>query len=76
MGCATLTAMSISGDLALLSSIGAQVDELERRVTELAERYGETPDSAVATELFGCERSLTAARRTLDRATALLEAMR
>ena len=33
----------------------------------MAERYGETPDSAVATELFGAERALLGARRSLDR---------
>ena len=63
-------------DLAVLSSIVTQVDDLGRRVTELAERYGETPDSAVATELFATERALATARRTLDRASALLEALR
>src|SRR5690606_27652679 len=55
--------VSTTSDLATLSSIVAQVDELSRRVTELAERYGDTPDSAVASELFTSERSLTTARR-------------
>ena len=67
---------SPGSDLAVLSSVVAQVDDLGRRVTELAERYGETPDSAVATELFATERALATARRSLDRASALLEAMR
>ena len=58
--------MSTQGDLATLSSIVAQVDDLGRRITEMAERYGETPDSAVATEL-------ASARRTLDRAMSLLD---
>jgi hypothetical protein len=61
------------GDLATLSSIVAQVDELGRRITELAERYGETPDSAVATELFATERALATARRSLGRAMGLLD---
>ncbi len=65
--------MSTSGDLATLSSIVTQVDELSRRVTDLAERYGETPDSAVATELFATERALATARRSLDRASTLLD---
>jgi len=65
--------VTASTDLALLSSIGAQIDDLANRVTELAERYGVTPDSAVASELFGAERSLLAARRALDRATSLLQ---
>jgi hypothetical protein len=64
--------VSTSSDLATLSSIVAQVDELSRRVTDLAERYGETPDSAVASELFATERALATARRSLDRASTLL----
>ena len=65
--------MSTSSDLATLSSIQTQVDELSRRVTDLAERYGDTPDSAVAGELFATERALATARRSLDRASALLD---
>jgi hypothetical protein len=59
-------------DLALLSSIAAQVHDLAGRVTEMAERYGVSPDSAVASELFTAERSLLAARRAIDRASSLL----
>jgi hypothetical protein len=62
-------------DLAVISSVTTQIDELGRRVTELAERYGETPDSAVASELYATERALSTARRSLDRAMSLLEAM-
>jgi hypothetical protein len=62
-----------SSDLAVLSSVGAQIDDLAQRTTEMAERYGETPDSAIATELFGAERALLAARRALDRAASFLE---
>ena len=65
--------MSTSSDLATLSSIQTQVDELSRRVTDLAERYGDTPDSAVASELFATERALATARRSLDRASSLLD---
>jgi hypothetical protein len=65
--------VSTASDLAALSSIAAQIDELTRRVTDLAERYGESPDSAVATELFSSERALTSARRSLDRATTLMD---
>ena len=65
--------MSTSSDLATLSSIQTQVDELSRRVTDLAERYGETPDSAIASELFATERALATARRSLHRASALLD---
>jgi hypothetical protein len=65
--------MSSASDLATISSIVTQIDELTRRITEIAERYGETPDSAVASELFATERALTTARRSLDRATGLLD---
>ena len=39
-GYGTLPAMSTTSDLAALSSIAAQVDELSRRITALAESYG------------------------------------
>jgi hypothetical protein len=59
-------------DLASLSSVGAQIDELAARVTEMAERYGETPDSLVAAELFAAERGLLGARRSVERAASAL----
>jgi len=65
-------AVDTASDLALLSSITTQVDEIARRVTELAEQYGATPDSAIAAELFTVERSLNAAGRSLERASRLL----
>ncbi len=64
--------VSSPSDLAALSSITTQVDELGRRVTELAEAYGGSPDSAIAAELFAAERSLRAAVRSLDRAARFL----
>jgi hypothetical protein len=64
--------MSTTGDLAALSSITAQVDDLSRRITVLAESYGRTPDSVVASELFSTERAFASARRSLDRAATLL----
>jgi hypothetical protein len=60
-------------DRAELSTIRAQVDELTRRVVAVAAHYDDTADSAIAADLFATERSLTAARRQLDRATAHLE---
>jgi hypothetical protein len=66
--CATLLAVSAASDLAALSSITTQIDELARRVTQMAEAYGDTPDSAIAAELFAVERSLNAAVRSLERA--------
>ncbi len=71
-GYGTLPAMSTTSDLAVLSSITTQVDELSRRITALAESYGRTPDSAVASELFSTERAFATARRSLDRASTLL----
>ena len=69
-------AVNPASDLALLSSLTTQIDELVTRVTAVAERYGETPDSAIATELFAAERALTTARRSLERASSLLDQMR
>ena len=60
-----------SSDLAELSSLRAQLEELTARVVVVAERY-DSPDSAVAVDLFGVERALLAARRTLERAIAHL----
>jgi hypothetical protein len=64
--------MSTESDRAELSTLRAQVDELTRRVVAVASRYDETPDSAVAADLFAAERSLVSARRQLDRAAAHL----
>jgi hypothetical protein len=60
--------VSSESDLAELSTVRAQVDELVQRVIAVAERYDDTPDSAVAADLFAAERSLMSARRQLDRA--------
>jgi hypothetical protein len=60
--------MSVPSDLAELSSLRAQVEDLTARLVEVAERYGTTPDSAVAADLFAAERALFAAARSLDRA--------
>jgi hypothetical protein len=58
-----------SPDAALLSSIVSQVEDLTKRVTALAETYGSTPDSAIASEMFAAERALITARRALERAS-------
>jgi len=60
-----------TSDAAELSSLRAQLEELTARVVAVAERY-DTPDSAIAADLFGVERALVAARRTLDRAIGRL----
>ena len=64
--------MSVDSDLAELSTLRAQLDDLVGRVTKIATRYDDTDDSAVADDLFATERSLLAARRTLERATTRL----
>jgi len=67
--------VSTSSDLALLSSLGTQLDDLGTRITEMAERYGSTPDSLLANELYSAERGLIGARRALDRARGHLQNM-
>jgi len=57
----------------MLSSISSQLEDLGHRITEMAELYGATPDSALASELFGAERGLIGARRSLDRARKFLD---
>jgi hypothetical protein len=59
-------------DLAELSTVRAQIEDLVRRVVAVAEHYDHQEDSAVAADLFGAERSLLAARRQLERAAAHL----
>lgn len=61
-----------TSDVAEISTLRAQVDDLTARLLEVAERYDDTSDSQVATELFAAERALVAARRSLERVLALL----
>jgi hypothetical protein len=61
-----------ASDLAQLSSVRSQLDELTARVTSIAGRYQETPDSAVAVDLFEAERNLASAGRVIERALAAL----
>jgi hypothetical protein len=67
--------VSTSSDLALLSSLGTQLEELGARITEMADRYGTTPDSALSNELYTAERGLIGARRALDRARGHLQTL-
>ena len=62
-----------ASDLATLSSIAAQIDEVQHRITAMAERYGTTPDSAIAGDLFAVERALLTARRAVQRAAQSIE---
>jgi hypothetical protein len=61
-----------SSDLAELSSLRAQLGELAARVVAVADRYRESPDSAVTSDLDLAERSLLGARRALERASDTL----
>lgn len=51
-----------------LSSVGTQLADLTKRVTEAAEVYETGGREDVSHELFEVERSLRAASRRLDRA--------
>ena len=55
-------------DRAELLTLRTQVEELTTRVTAIATRYGASPDSAIAADLYAAERSLVTTRRSLDRA--------
>ena len=61
-----------TSDLAEFSSLRAQLEDITARVVTVAERYDDTPDSAVASDLFAAERALLGATRALDRAISHL----
>jgi hypothetical protein len=61
-----------TSDLAELSTIGAQLEELARRVELVGDRYRESPDSVVTSDIDLAERSLIAARRAVARAARTL----
>jgi hypothetical protein len=65
--------MTSTSDRAELSTLRSQVEDLVERITPIAERYGESPDSAIATDLFAGERALLSAGRALDQAIAHLD---
>jgi hypothetical protein len=67
--------MTAQSDLAEISSLRAQVEELTQRVVRIADGYRDRDDSAVTSELDLTERSLTSARRALDRAATMLAEM-
>jgi hypothetical protein len=64
--------MRAESDLAELSSLRSQLEELAGRVESVALRYEETPDSAVASDLFEAERALRSANRIIERALGTL----
>ena len=55
-------------DRAELLTLRTQIEELTARVTAIATRYGASPDSAIAADLYAAERSHVTPRRSLDRA--------
>lgn len=65
--------MPPSSDLAELSTVRAQLEELARRVVAVADRYDDTPDSQIASDLYVAERTLVSARRAVDKAIAALD---
>jgi hypothetical protein len=65
--------MPPSSDLAELTTLRSQLEELARRVETVAERYDDTPDSQIASDLYAVERLLISARRSLDKATSALD---
>jgi hypothetical protein len=67
-----LVGMTFASDLAELSSLRAQLDEVQARVVGIAIRYHETPDSAIASDLFEVERALVSAGRIIERAVGSL----
>jgi len=61
-----------ASELPELSTLRALLDELTARLVNVAERYDDTPDSAVAADLFAAERALLGAGRAVDRAISRL----
>jgi hypothetical protein len=62
-----------SSDRAELSTLRSQLEELTRRVEAVADRYDDTPDSQIASDLYAAERVLVSARRSLDKAIGELD---
>jgi hypothetical protein len=51
-----------------LSTLRSQLEELTARVVAVADRYRDTPDSAITSELDAAERGLLTANRAIERA--------
>ena len=65
--------MPASSDLAELSTVRSQLEELARRVETVADRYEDTADSQIASDLYTAERTLISARRAVDKAISALD---
>ncbi len=64
--------VSASSDLAELSTLRSQLEDLARRVEAVADRYEDTSDSQIASDLYAAERTLVSARRAVDKAIGAL----
>jgi hypothetical protein len=64
--------VSASSDLAELSTVRSQLEDLARRVEAVADRYEDTADSQIASDLYAAERTLVSARRAVDKAIGAL----
>jgi hypothetical protein len=64
--------VSASSDLAELSTLRSQLEDLARRVEAVADRYEDTADSQIASDLYAAERTLVSARRAVDKAIGAL----
>jgi hypothetical protein len=64
---------SPSSDLAELSTVRSQLEELIERVVQLATSYSTTPNAAITAALYAAERALIGARRAVDQASAAIE---
>jgi hypothetical protein len=51
-----------------LSTLHSQLEELTARTVAVADRYRDSPDSAITAELDAAERNLLTARRAIERA--------
>lgn len=58
----------MESDLAELSTVSTQIDDLVERVVDVAESYRGSDRDDIAIRLFEVERSLHAARRNLQSA--------
>ena len=64
--------MTASSDHAELSTLRSQMEEMTARIVVVADRYRDTTDSVLASELDAAERGLIGARRSVERALATL----
>lgn len=61
--------MPTNNDIAELSTVRSQLEELTDRVVAVADRYRDTADSVIAADLDHAERSMIAASRAIQHAS-------